>query len=334
MGTCCGVQGTKMVSLFEFSTLTYYSQNAINIQRAYRKWKNKMKEQQNPLIISIDSQHSHELHAQISNAIDQPIKEIDHSPLNATKVERNFCEYSTIVNNLIYKIGNFNYKEYLKQLNYTEDELTLPHHEPYQLQDGTIYVRQWKLGLRHCKGRAIFLDNSIYEGFWKDDKMWGYGRLILATGDYYYESEFLRNMANWRGKQITTLGYVYEREQVNDKQQGEGIERYPDGINFKGKFVVGKKTGFEEFHFQDGSSYVGKIKEHKFNGKGVFNFGDGRKYDGQWKNNQMDDYGTFTWPDRRLYDGYYVNYKKHGFGDFTYEDGSMYKGNWFEGREH
>lgn len=46
--------------------------------------------------------------------------------------------------------------------------------------------------------------------------MWGYGRLILGTGDYY-EGEFLRNMANGKGKQVTTLGYVYEGEWVNDK---------------------------------------------------------------------------------------------------------------------
>jgi hypothetical protein len=42
----------------------------------------------------------------------------------------------------VYRIGNFNYKEYLKQesKNYDVDDLNLPHLDPYLLPDGSVYV--------------------------------------------------------------------------------------------------------------------------------------------------------------------------------------------------
>jgi len=38
----------------------------------------------------------------------------------------------------------------------------------------------------------MWKDGSLYEGFWKDNLAFGYGRLIHADGDYY-EGEWLNN---------------------------------------------------------------------------------------------------------------------------------------------
>lgn len=40
--------------------------------------------------------------------------------------------------------------------------------------------------MRHGRGRQIWKDGSIYEGFWKNDTAWGDGRLIHANGDVYF----------------------------------------------------------------------------------------------------------------------------------------------------
>jgi hypothetical protein len=32
--------------------------------------------------------------------------------------------------------------------------------------DGTIYIGQWKNGMKWGKGKQIWPDGSVYEGFW------------------------------------------------------------------------------------------------------------------------------------------------------------------------
>lgn len=68
-----------------------------------------------------------------------PIEEvpviIDHSPPNGIKTDRKSSDYPSAIHNVIYRIGNFNYKEYLKKIihEYDEDDLNLPHLDPYIL---------------------------------------------------------------------------------------------------------------------------------------------------------------------------------------------------------
>lgn len=58
------------------------------------------------------------------------------------KIDRNKSDYPNSISAVIFRIGNFNYREYLKKelTNYAEEDLNLPHLEPYLLPDGTIYV--------------------------------------------------------------------------------------------------------------------------------------------------------------------------------------------------
>ena len=48
-------------------------------------------------------------------------------------------------------------------------------------------------------------DNSRYEGFWKDDKADGFGKLIHADGDVY-EGEWKDDKANGEGVYIHANG--------------------------------------------------------------------------------------------------------------------------------
>jgi hypothetical protein len=42
-----------------------------------------------------------------------------------------------------------------------------------------------KDNLRIGRGKYMFLGGSFYEGYWKDDMPYGFGRIINASGDYY-----------------------------------------------------------------------------------------------------------------------------------------------------
>ena len=44
---------------------------------------------------------------------------------------------------------------------------------------------QIKSNKRHGKGVCLLQDGSFYEGFWKDDIPYGYGRIIKTNGSFY-----------------------------------------------------------------------------------------------------------------------------------------------------
>lgn len=97
------------------------------------------------------------------------------------------------------KLGNFKYPE-LKD----KDLEKLPTLGPFELENGAIYLGQWKQGSRHGKGKQIWGDGSVYEGLWKNGMANGYGRLIHADGDVY-EGQWEDDRAHGEGKKIYRL---------------------------------------------------------------------------------------------------------------------------------
>src|SRR3990167_6047132 len=54
----------------------------------------------------------------------------------------------------------------------------------YVHNSGT-YLGQYKNGLRCGKGKFVWPDGSVYEGYWENDQAHYYGRLIHSDGDSY-----------------------------------------------------------------------------------------------------------------------------------------------------
>src|SRR6056300_1660644 len=81
-----------------------------------------------------------------------------------------------------------------------------------KLESGAEYEGEWDLeGRKHGKGVQIWVDGSLYEGYWKNDKANGRGRLIHADGD------------------------VYNGEWKDDKAHGFGIYNHTDGAKYEGE---------------------------------------------------------------------------------------------------
>ena len=53
-------------------------------------------------------------------------------------------------------------------------------------------------GKRHGYGKQVWKDNSLYEGYWFEDKANGRGRMMHSDGDYY-EGMFLDDLAHGQG---------------------------------------------------------------------------------------------------------------------------------------
>ncbi|OMJ65703.1 hypothetical protein SteCoe_37759 [Stentor coeruleus] len=237
-------------------------------------------------------------------------------------------DYSTQVIKMIQmKLGQFIYGE-------NPNEESLLKRGSVEMENGAIYAGEWnKNNQRHGKGKQVWSDGSMYEGYWINDKACGRGRLIHANGDVY-EGEWKNDKAHGKGIYIHSDGARYEGYWEQDKQHGKGIEVWPDGARYEGMYVNGQKHGFGKFEWADGSIYEGIFTDNNIHGVGTYLWSDERKYIGDWKNNKMHGKGQFTWKDGRLYEGDYFEDKKHGFGIFIWPDGRKYEGSWVNGKQH
>ena len=205
---------------------------------------------------------------------------------------------------------------------------------PIQSKNKTVYVGNLnERGNREGYGILYFPDGGLYEGYFRNDKMSGKGRMINAEGDYY-EGEFLNDKANNIGSYVSADGVVYNGGWKEDLQHGYGEEVYLDGSMYSGNFEYGKKNGKGKFSWIDGSYYEGQFSGNNIEGKGTYQFMDNRVYKGEWKDNKMDGIGVFLWEDNKKYIGEYKNDKKDGFGIFIWPDGRRYEGGWHNGKQH
>jgi hypothetical protein len=84
------------------------------------------------------------------------------------------------------RLGEFNYNEHEPEVQRKLQEFKgLPAYGPVEMENGALYIGQWKNGQRHGKGKQIWSDGSQYEGFWANDMANFRGRLIHSDGDVY-----------------------------------------------------------------------------------------------------------------------------------------------------
>ena len=182
-------------------------------------------------------------------------------------------------------------------------------------------------------GKLFLNDGSIYEGFFKENRMEGRGRFLNIEG-FIYEGEFKNNLASGYGKYVGLDGTIYKGTWVNNKQNGIGDVTYSDNSHYIGNFINGLKNGKGKFFFPEGNSYEGNFINNEIKGEGIYKWRDGRIYIGFWEENKMNGYGIFMWPDCKKYYGHYVDNNKDGFGIFYWADGKKFEGFWKDGKQH
>lgn len=233
------------------------------------------------------------------------------------------------------KITNKDIKKLFNRYPALEDGIPVKLKPIVEYENKAIFYGEWSeiTNQRYGRGIQIWLNNTRYEGYWKNDKANIRGKLTYANGDIY-EGEWVDDKAEGYGVYTHRDGIIYEGYWKNNKQDGRGIEKCPDGTLYEGDYKNGKKCGNGIFKGKNGSVYEGEFVDNCFYGKGIYTWSDKRQYTGMWKNNKMNGEGLFTWADGRKYQGNYQNDKKEGFGEFVWSDGRIYRGFWKNGKQH
>ena len=94
-----------------------------------------------------------------------------------------------------------------------------------EYENKAIFYGEWSdiTNQRYGRGIQIWIDNSKYEGYWKNDKANIRGKLTHADGDIY-EGEWVDDKAEGYGVYTHIDGSKYEGYWKDDKQDGRGIE--------------------------------------------------------------------------------------------------------------
>jgi hypothetical protein len=187
----------------------------------------------------------------------------------------------------------------------------------------------------HGKGRQIFEDGSVYEGWFMHGQKGPYGRYIFKDGDYFI-GEFFQDKPHGVGYYNDMMEVEYKGEYVKGSRIGFGEEWNSSSLaTYEGMFANNKKNGYGIMVWEDGTKYEGNFLDNDFEGKGVYYWKDKRKYEGDWKRNMMHGQGLYTWKGDRYYKGGYDENKKSGYGEFNWGLGQKrYLGHWKNGLQH
>ncbi|CAG9309982.1 unnamed protein product [Blepharisma stoltei] len=151
-----------------------------------------------------------------------------------------------------------------------------------ECKKGLYYKGQLtRKGKRHGIGMELTV-NHLYEGFWRDNKRCGLGRVITIRGDVF-EGRWVLDMKLGFGSLWKTNGVGYVGDWEYDLYHGKGTE------------VTGKWT------------YEGDFQSGVRHGKGRLELEDGSIYNGEFFEDEPHGYGVLTWPNGSAYAGIFIH---------------------------
>ena len=140
------------------------------------------------------------------------------------------------------------------------------------LENRAKYEGQWAVGtqVRCGKGKLVWPDGSVYEGWWKDSVACGRGRLLHSQGDIYI-GDWNNDMAHGQGKYLRADGSTYEGQWVNGLQDGLGKLCHRDVVKI-GLFKENRFAKDLSFIFEGLRVGVyGTFLKTQLNNRGAFN---------------------------------------------------------------
>ncbi|MEZ4827798.1 MAG: hypothetical protein R3C61_16160 [Bacteroidia bacterium] len=180
------------------------------------------------------------------------------------------------------------------------------------------------------KGKAIYSDSSVYDGYWTLGIRDSFGMWQDTLGGSY-EGEWKNGIRQGKGKYRYHDGSIYEGTWKNNEIEGQGTMVYADGSKYTGTWKAGLPDGKGILTFGNGGVYSGFWKEGKYHQSGKLTDTTGVVYDGQWTMGNREGEGRQTWPDGKEYIGKWKSDQPHGEGVLTWPSGSKFSCTWVNG---
>ena len=242
--------------------------------------------------------------------------------------------------------GNFS-MDRLEEINaYTEDKWVMDEKFLQNImidKKGTIYVGQFKYGIKNGRGLQIYATGDVYAGEFIESLPDGKGAIYTASGQKI--EGIFKN-----GAQDVT-GYVYDVKGNGDAGHYiKGVKQsvgefnlsmslnpvftqktFPNGDVYTGDMKNGLKNGVGIFKkANNGDTYYGYFENDRYNGIGVLKTKEGIVKAGKFKNGTLSDTVRvlIKYADKEIYYGFVRNgtEQKEGLGVYCYKNGDFYMG--------
>ncbi len=220
-------------------------------------------------------------------------------------------------------------------------------------EDGSIKTGDWENGTLTQTFVDVDLNNGHYNGYVKNNKPDGIGKMEYADGSIYSGKW---KEGKWDGEGIYQIndtiyiasvwinGILDGQTRINVPEfsyVGEYLEGYPHGLchidipntyTYFGYMGDGVRSGYGELTLRSGDSYKGDWKDNLFEGDGVYVYSQANaKYEGQWYQGLQDGIGYYQCPEF-AYRGEWEDGWINGKGKMVFSNKDQYLGNFVENK--
>ena len=160
--------------------------------------------------------------------------------------------------------------------------------------DGSNFCGLWKNDMR-LDGDMKMQNGNLYKGTFKNDKIHGYGKLMLTSG-IIFEGLFEQGYCSSVGKLMYSNGDIYFGQHKAFVKEGQGKMIYLNGSVYEGGWDQDRKhkRGMM-FDKLTGDVYIGEYTDGKRVGHGrMLYFGKMEIYDGDWSNDRRQGEGMIV----------------------------------------
>lgn len=165
-----------------------------------------------------------------------------------------------------------------------------------KLSDGTTCTISMSNNQRHGEGKCVYPKGSQYEGAWKNDVRFGYGKLTLPESSpiLSYEGGFVNNKLSGKGTMKYRNGAVFVGEFANDDIKNNGKGEITGMMGMGSRCVGTFSRTKAKCQFKQGKSivqYEGGHANGLWSGKGeivtIDNGEETTRYQAQFKNGDV-----------------------------------------------
>ena len=205
------------------------------------------------------------------------------------------------------------------------------HGRQYSIANETIYSGFWKDDKYNGEGKLFFPDGCFVEGTFVDGKLNGDCTLYRADRSLRFKGKYENGEKNGIGIEFEENGSEYHGEFQHGKRNGHGIVMKEDKILFEGQWVDGMKEG-QGREIQKGTIYKGNFKHGERHGKGVLSCQNGQLiYDGNWVNGKKSGKGCEILKGGIKYEGSFREDRFEGLGSQWQENVLIFEGHFLNG---
>lgn len=213
-------------------------------------------------------------------------------------------------------------------------------------EDGSIKSGEWDNGKLTQTLVDVQLKNGHYNGYVKNNKPDGIGKMEYADGSLY-SGKWKNGAYNGSGVYVNgtdTIVGDWDNGKISgdviyrsDKffYEGSMVDNYPTGIGnltvednsfYTGNWVDGKRAGIGDIYYVNGDSYLGEWEDNQFSGNGKYIYETQKaSYDGEWLDGLQNGHGYYRSPDF-AYSGEWEKGWMDGEGTLVFKNGDKYEG--------